>query len=522
MVNTIADNITPKDQLFMLFLLFIPCLFIGMQFNNDTYWLINSGRYVIDHGIPHIEPFTLHQGLHFVMQQWLSATVFALIYDTLGSPFLFVLVALVNCSIIYSVFRLCMRISEKNFLVSFSMACAVSIPLSFFMVLRPYLFSVFLFSLELNLLEASLQMKLPCEKHNPVHDNDANNTFTRIRACCAIIRMNSITWSLPILSVFLINLHAAMWPFFFVLLAPYFIDSFRFNLWGVKSQGYPLLPLGIATVLSFAAGWMNPYGFESMAYLFRSYGNVYVSTLITEMKSPDFKTTLGIFYFIVYFIPILIYCSNRKSETRLRYALLIIGTGYMGLSSIRNLSLFIVCGIPFLAYTLRSVQILKTPSTQPRYPWLRFLLAGILVVWLGLFFCIRSIKSEKEAENFLAIQAVEYIKTHLDKESTRLFTGYETGGYAEFKGLRPFIDARAEVFCKSNNQKENIIDDYFNVKLGKMHYRELIKRYKLTHFLVGKTDYPLHVYLPEDPNFVLLFTDADANFKVFALKTVFE
>jgi hypothetical protein len=37
---------------------------------------------------------------------------------------------------------------------------------------------------------------------------------------------------------------------------------------------------------------------------------------------------------------------------------------------------------------------------------------------------------------------------------------------------------------------------------------------------VGKADNPLYVYLPEDPNFVLLFTDADANFKVFALKTV--
>ena len=160
MVNTIADNITRKDRLFMLFLLFIPCLFIGMQFNNDTYWLINSGRYVIEHGIPHIEPFTLHQGLHFVMQQWLSATVFALIYNTLGSPFLFVLVALVNGSIIYSVFRLCMRISEKNFLVSFTIAYAVGIPLNFFMILRPYLFSVFLFSLELNPLEACLQTKL--------------------------------------------------------------------------------------------------------------------------------------------------------------------------------------------------------------------------------------------------------------------------------------------------------------------------------------------------------------------------
>ena len=117
----------------------------------------------------------------------------------------------------------------------------------------------------------------------------------------------------------------------------------------------------------------------------------------------------------------------------------------------------------------------------------------------------------------MPIQAVDYIKTHLDKETIRLYTGYDTGGFAEFNGLRPFIDARAEVFFKSNNHKEDIIDDYFNVRLGKTHYRELIKKYKLTHFLVGKTDM-LYVYLPEDPDFELLFTDGD--YKLFALKTV--
>jgi hypothetical protein len=518
MVNTIPDDITRKDRLIVLLLMFLPCLFIQLKFNNDTYWLINSGRYVLEHGIPHIEPFTLHHGLHFVMQQWLSATVFALIYDNLGSPFLFVFVAVINASIIYSVFRLCMRISEKNFLVSFTIAIAVSIPLKGFMVLRPFLFSILLFSFELNLIEAFVQPKLPSERHTPAPDNNEKNIPAHAKTWCAIIKKGAILLGLPILSVFLINLHAAMWPFFFVLLIPYFIDSFRFNLWGIKGEGYPRLPLVIAAVLSFATGWMNPYGFESMAYLFRSYGNAYVSTLILEMQSTDFKTIFGMFVFIIYLFPILIYCFYRKGETRLRYALLIIGTGYLGLSSVRSLSLFVVCGIPFLAYTLKSVQILKTPVAQPRFPWLRFLLTGILVVWLGISFYIRAGKSEKEAEILLPIQAVNYIKTHLDKESIRLYTGYETGGYAEFKGLRPFIDARAEVFYKSNNQKEDIADDYFNVKLGKMHYRELIDRYKLTHFLVGKNDVPLYVYLSEDPNFELLFTDDD--FKVFAFKTV--
>jgi hypothetical protein len=33
--------------------------------DNDTHFLLNSGRYVMEHGIPHVEPFTMHEGLLF-------------------------------------------------------------------------------------------------------------------------------------------------------------------------------------------------------------------------------------------------------------------------------------------------------------------------------------------------------------------------------------------------------------------------------------------------------------------------
>lgn len=487
MAITIDDKRERRDRLFMLFLLFIPCLFIKLEFDSDTYWLINSGRFVLDHGIPHIEPFTLHQGLHFVMQQWMSATLFAVIYDVLGSSFLFVLVALAYGSIIYSVYRLCMRVSDGNFLVSFTITMFVSIPLNFFMVLRPYLFSLLLLTVELNLLEAYLQTK-----------------------------KKAFLWCLPILSVLLVNLHAAMWPFLFVLLIPYIIDSFEFKLGVVKGEGYPRLQLCFAALGSVIAGFINPYGWEAMTYLFRSYGNQYVSAMISEMQSPDFKSVFGILVFLIYVIPILLYIVNRKGEGRLRYALLTIGTGFLGLSSIRSLSMFLVCGIPFLANTLKSAQIIPKNSAKAKASPMRYVLAGLLVLLLSTFFFLRAANSEKEAQLFLPIQAVDYIKTNLDGESIRLYTGYNIGGYAEFEGLHPFMDARAEVFFKSNNKKEDFIDDYFHVQLGKSHYREIIDKYQLTHFLVDQTDL-LFTYLPQDPDFELLYEDGE--FKVFALKS---
>ena len=55
----------------LLFILLIACILLlfTTRFNNDGWFLLNSGRYVENYGIPHTEPFTIHEGFHFVMQQ---------------------------------------------------------------------------------------------------------------------------------------------------------------------------------------------------------------------------------------------------------------------------------------------------------------------------------------------------------------------------------------------------------------------------------------------------------------------
>ena len=59
-------------------------LTINSVIDNDFWFLLKGGDYVMANGIPHTEPFTMHQGWNFVMQQWLSSVIFALIYNTFG------------------------------------------------------------------------------------------------------------------------------------------------------------------------------------------------------------------------------------------------------------------------------------------------------------------------------------------------------------------------------------------------------------------------------------------------------
>ena len=42
----------------------------------DTYFVMNLGRYIEENGIPYVDPFTIHENLQLVAQQWLSGIFF--------------------------------------------------------------------------------------------------------------------------------------------------------------------------------------------------------------------------------------------------------------------------------------------------------------------------------------------------------------------------------------------------------------------------------------------------------------
>ena len=45
----------------------------GVLYDNDTWFILNIGRDVFAHGIPHEEQFGMFSGVNYVAQQWLFA-----------------------------------------------------------------------------------------------------------------------------------------------------------------------------------------------------------------------------------------------------------------------------------------------------------------------------------------------------------------------------------------------------------------------------------------------------------------
>ena len=90
----------------------------------------------------------------------------------------------------------------------------------------------------------------------------------------------------------------------------------------------------------------------------------------------------------------------------------------------------------------------------------------------------------------------------------RLYTGYDEGGYMEFRGIPSYLDTRAEVFLPALNWQEDVLKEYLDFIYGRLDYREFQQRNHFTHLLTTDDD-PLYTYLAADPDYVLLYDSAE-------------
>ncbi|HEY9062419.1 MAG TPA: hypothetical protein VIO64_18255 [Pseudobacteroides sp.] len=462
------------DSIFISVLFLLTCLILYVPaMQNDTYWLINTGKYIINAGFPITETFTIHEGLVFNAQQWLTQVIFYWVFNLFGDFGIHVLCISIYILISMFIYKLTLLLSDNNKFISLGVSLYSIIFLSFYMVPRPQIFSILIFVLAIYCLEVYLKNK-------------------KLYALFLI----------PLLSVILVNVHSAMWVFLFLLMVPYIIDGFRFKILIIGGQGYSIATLAAMFLSSIAAGFINPYGLRNMIYVVYSYGNKMVGASISEMQSPDFKGVLGIIIFLVLLVFVLVHIMV-KGKTRLRYVLITIGTVYMGLSSVRSFALFLVCGLPFLAYFLKGISFPTSISVSSR---IRHVLVAVIIGILIIAGVFKKYDYTDKMNEFRPIGAVEYIKKNVRTDDIRLYNDFNTGGYIEFAGLKTFIDSRAEIFLKSLNKKEDIIIDFFNMRKGSMHYKKFIGKYKFTHYLMSKKD-PLYVLLSEDADYMKAYED---------------
>ena len=82
----------------------------------------------------------------------------------------------------------------------------------------------------------------------------------------------------------------------------------------------------------------------------------------------------------------------------------------------------------------------------------------------------------------------------------------EDGGYAEYCGFKPYMDARAEVFVKKNNGKADVMKEYNRLEDGDIYYKDIFDKYKFTHAILYKKGL-LYTYISKDKDYKQVYSD---------------
>ena len=387
---------------------------------------------------------------------------------------MYIFIIISNIIIVYLLYKISILINEKKRKLSILTTLIIVFHyMALFSVTRPQVFDIILLLLELYLLE--LYIKRNNKKY---------------------------LLGLPIISLLMINLHASVWPMIFVFLLPYYMG--KINLKFTTKESYKLKPLIIVTIVMLLFGFINPYGLESMTYLFKSYGIEQIDKIVNEMAPLTIKNGIIIYIYILFII--ITYVINRNNKVNLRYTLLLLGTTLLSLQHIKGELFFLISSTIVINYNLKDIffeEIKECNVNINKY----IKISLIILLCTIILISFKNKKYIKEEANEL-YEIVKILKDN-KAESSTIYTGYDAGSYIEYQGFKCYIDPRAEVFLKSNNKKEDIFIEYYNLQTGKINIKNFVEKYKFDYIIIDNYESILHTYIDELDGYTQIYNKND-------------
>ncbi|MBQ3904372.1 MAG: hypothetical protein II744_05290, partial [Eubacterium sp.] len=155
-----------------------------------------------------------------------------------------------------------------------------------------------------------------------------------------------------------------------------------------------------------------------------------------------------------------------------------------------------------------SFTVTESKRTNKEKTRLAVLVSLLICVCVGAAFAVYiSGSGSKEPTEYDSLdKAVEILDG--EKEDIVLFTGFDYGQYMEFKGYHPYIDGRAELFLKDNNNEFDYLKEYYDMMRGKLDCKEFTEKYGFTHLIVNKNEPYLYKELLSDGDYELIYKDS--------------
>lgn len=480
----------------------------GLQ--NDTFYTIKVGEYISQNGIGNLreDPFSWNE-LPYTFPHWLYDITIYGIYSIGGMFGIYISSIILTAILGISIYFTTNKIS-KNSPISAILTFLAMFLIKPYLAARAQLLTFSFMALTIYLIEKYLE-----------------NTKKRYAI------------GLIIFSLLIVNLHMAVWPFFFILFLPYLAEYFisldiitfdlslKFKIFCLKrkpeneekiaklysdlednkikraelkktpykirvTRNDNVKKLFIVMLICMCMGIFTPTGITTpYTYLYKTItGNT--MQVINEHLPLDLGANKEFVAYFVVFILILTFIDVKIDLKNLFYYA---GLLYLALNARRQVSMFLIICTPILAKIIAEVFEKYSPKLQEDLINIVNNFYGKVILTTAIIIIsIQNIKpkiNEKYYyESDYPIKAAAWIKENLDLENIKLFNEYNYGSYLIYEGIPVMIDSRCDLYTPQYNTKtgkakdgQDIFMDVQNIATGTDNYKDTFKKYDITHVI---------------------------------------
>lgn len=455
-------------------LLFTGSTVFADAYDNDVWFFLATGDWILEHGIPYTNPFSVHEGLGFIAQQWLHCVISSVLYHTGGFVLMGIWTGVLFLGLAASLFvlgRTLRRTRTGSETVMILVALCVTSACAYTTV-RPHLYSMLAFTWIL----------WACESYR--RSGDARFLIL-----------------VPVIACAHVNLHAAIAPYDLFIIACYALPDVlapahrRGKLLKLQlvDATYARLPLLIALVVSALALLVNPYGIRGALYVFLSFGAASYRNRISEMSYfvPAASWYTALVTALMFAVAL---AAGRFGPRRMNAPLLILAAAAIigALAFMRNQWISSLFCFAYLAWASRGVNIQIKAFKSARVAK-GIAAAVVLAAAAGMVAFVvsaaPSVAAQPRDSAKTPVNGVEYLdRIGVDKETTRVFTFFNAGGFLEYNGFKVNMDPRPEIWNSSiNGVGYDYYDEYVQMAAGDMVFNTYNDLYDFDVFFIDST-----------------------------------
>lgn len=497
---------------------------------NDTYYTIEIGEYILENGITMQDPFSWHE-LSYTFPHWLYDVMIYLIYNVGGHLGIYIS-TIVFAAILGLVMYATSNKLTKNKPASLILTIASMFLINGYVAARAQLVTFILFGLELFFIESFLESK------------------KKIYVVGLII--------IPIL---LANLHVAVFPFYFILYLPYIaeyiislfikfinetpkrklekvnkkietctnekeLEKLNNKLKRIqeslskqtnKKEPYKIIItqrkvtkwLILILIICLFTGLLTPLGEVPYTYLLKtmqgnSPQNISEHLPLTLAHNVKYSCVL------ISFLAILMLTDTK---IRLCDLFMLGGLTVLTFMSRRQESMFVIICLPIFIRLITAFLNKYDKNAIEKATKTMTSVCGIIcticiVLILSMFMYNTRYKDDYVSKSKYPVEASKWILENLNLDEIKLYNEYNFGSYLLHRDIPVFIDSRADLYLPEFNKDVNIFNDFLNISaLSTRSLEETFDKYGFTHFIVNSRA-KLTIYLDAKPDeYKIIYSD---------------